>query len=123
MSTREQGSILLILSLVLAFVLTLMPLPQWLSPFRPYWVALIVIYWNLEAGRLRQLGQAFVLGLLLDLATGTLLGQHALGLVIMVFSARTVPIAYPVLPSVAAGSRHPGAVDQRPGDSFVDSGA
>lgn len=85
MSTREQGSILLILSLVLAFVLTLMPLPEWLSPFRPYWVALIAIYWNLEAGRLRQLGQAFALGLLLDLATGTLLGQHALGLVIMVF--------------------------------------
>ncbi len=85
MSTREQGSVLLIMSLVLAFVLTLMPLPEWLSPFRPFWVALVIIYWNLEAGRLRQLGQAFVLGLLLDLATGTLLGQHALGLVIMAF--------------------------------------
>jgi rod shape-determining protein MreD len=52
---------------------------------RPYWVALIVIYWNLEGDRLRHLGQGFLLGLLLDILTGTLLGQHALGLVILIF--------------------------------------
>lgn len=85
MSTRETSQVLLWLSLALAFALTLMPLPMSFEPMRPYWVALVVIYWNLEAGSLRHLGQAFLLGLALDLATGTLLGQHALGLVILVF--------------------------------------
>jgi rod shape-determining protein MreD len=85
MSGRETSQVLLWLSLVLAFALTLMPLPTLLEPARPYWVALMVIYWNLEAGAMRHLGQAFLLGLALDLLTGTLLGQHALGLVVMVF--------------------------------------
>ena len=85
MSSRNQGSSLLLLTLCLGLALTVMPLPQVVEPARPYWVAMILIYWNLESGRLRYLGQAFVLGLALDLLTGTLLGQHALGLVILVF--------------------------------------
>jgi rod shape-determining protein MreD len=82
---RGQGGGLMVITLVLGFVLTLMPLPVVLEPMRPYWLALMVIYWNLEAGSMRHLGQVFLLGLLLDIMTGTLLGQHALGLVIMVF--------------------------------------
>lgn len=70
-------------SLVLVVVLAVLPLPEWLQPLRPYWAALVLIYWNLEAGRLRHLGEAFALGLVLDLFTGTLLGQHALSLVII----------------------------------------
>lgn len=83
MSRSSPASRALMLSLVAAFVLTLMPLPDPLSPARPYWVALVLIYWNLEAGRLRHLGQAFALGLLLDLMTGTLLGQHGLSLIVI----------------------------------------
>ncbi len=85
MSSRANSSWLMNLTLFLALALTLMPLPEVLQPLRPYWVALIIIYWNLETGRLRHLGQAFLIGLVLDLATGTLLGQHALGLVVLVF--------------------------------------
>lgn len=83
MSMRHPLSRVLTLSLIAALVLTVMPLPDALAPARPYWVALVMVYWNLEAGRLRHLGQAFVLGLLLDLLTGALLGQHALSLVII----------------------------------------
>lgn len=85
MSGREPSALLLGVSLALAFALTLMPLPAGIESMRPYWVALVLIYWNLEAGSLRLLGQAFLLGLALDLTTGTLLGQHALGLVVLVF--------------------------------------
>lgn len=85
MSGRDSSQLLLWVSLVLAFALTLMPLPAPLEPVRPYWVALVVIYWNLEAGSMRHLGQAFVLGLVLDITTGTLLGQHALGLIVLVY--------------------------------------
>lgn len=83
MSRRTPGNRVLVISLLAAFVLTLMPLPLAVEPVRPYWIAMVLIYFNLEAGQLRLLGQAFVLGLLLDLLTGTLLGQHALSLVII----------------------------------------
>ncbi len=83
MSRREQGNGLLLTSLVMAIVLTIVPLPPMLAPLKPYWVALVMIYWHLEAGRLRHLGQAFVLGLVVDLLTGSLLGMHALSLIIL----------------------------------------
>ena len=85
MSVRDESNGLLLLTFALGFALTIMPLPPVLDPMRPYWIALVIIYWNLEAGRMRHLGQAFLLGLLLDVVTGTLLGQQALGLVILVF--------------------------------------
>jgi rod shape-determining protein MreD len=73
------------LTLLLGLMLTLMPLPRVIEPARPYWLALFVIYWNLEGGRLRHLGQAFLIGLVLDVCTASLLGQHALSLVILIF--------------------------------------
>jgi rod shape-determining protein MreD len=85
MSQRESENRLVALTLVMGFLLTMVPLPDVLQPFRPHWVALVMIYWNLEGGRLRTMGVAFLLGLLLDLMTGTLLGQHALGLVILAY--------------------------------------
>lgn len=83
MSRRERGQWTLLASLLAVVVLTLMPLPAAAEDARPYWAALVMIYWNLEAGRLRLLGQAFIGGLVLDVLTGSLLGQHALSLLII----------------------------------------
>lgn len=85
MNQRASDRLLLPASVVAALLLSLMPLPEAMQPLRPHWVALVLIYWNLEGGRLRAMGSGFVLGLLLDLVTGTLLGQHALGLVILCY--------------------------------------
>lgn len=80
MSRRDW---LMPVSLAAAVVLAIVPLPAWLAPLRPFWAALVLIYWNLEAGRLQHLGQAFALGIVIDLVTGALLGQNALSLVII----------------------------------------
>ena len=72
-------------SILLALVLGLLPLPQVLQPLRPYWLALVVAYWVLEAPDKAGLGLAFVAGLLADLAFGSLLGEQALRLVVMAF--------------------------------------
>jgi len=73
------------LTLASARALTLVYLPPALDIFRPYWVALVLIYWCLESQDLVTLGKAFILGLLLDLLGGSLLGLHALSLVILVY--------------------------------------
>lgn len=79
------GRLLPVLSLLLAMLLTIVPLADPLSAWRPYWVALVLIYWHLETRHLRALGHAFAIGIVLDLVTGSLLGQHALSLVIINF--------------------------------------
>jgi rod shape-determining protein MreD len=83
MTSREASNWTLVLSFAAVIALTLAPLPDPVSPARPYWAALVLIYWNLEAGRLRHLGQAFAAGLVIDVLTGSLLGQHALSLLII----------------------------------------
>ena len=74
-----------VLVVAAAILLTLAPLPGVLDPLRPYWVALVLIYRALEVTDGVSLGMAFVIGLLLDIFTGSLMGMHALGLVIMIY--------------------------------------
>ncbi|HVF33993.1 MAG TPA: rod shape-determining protein MreD [Candidatus Saccharimonadia bacterium] len=72
-------------SVALALVLTLMPLPDALRAAKPFWVAIVVIYWALESPERMGLGRAFALGLVADLLTGSLLGEQALRLVVLAF--------------------------------------
>ena len=85
MNSRRDRPVVLIVTLVVAIVLTLVSLPPALDAMRPYWVALVLIYWCLETQGMITLGIAFSIGLLLDLLTGSLLGLHALSLVILVY--------------------------------------
>ena len=85
MIARRDRLSIIFATLAVALVLTLIPLPPTLDMLRPYWVALVLIYWCLETRGLISLGLAFGLGLVLDLVTGSLLGLHALSLVIIVY--------------------------------------
>jgi rod shape-determining protein MreD len=83
--SRARNPWLLPLSIVFALLLGLLPLPVGLQPLRPYWLALVVAYWVIEAPERAGLGFAFAMGLLADLAFGGLLGEQALRLVVMAF--------------------------------------
>ncbi|PJK07841.1 rod shape-determining protein MreD [Lysobacteraceae bacterium NML08-0793] len=76
---------LMLISVLLAVVAMLIPLPAQISPLRPYWLALVVVYWGLEAPDKAGLGFAFFAGLLADFAYGTLLGEQALRMVMLLF--------------------------------------
>jgi rod shape-determining protein MreD len=82
--SRESAS-LVFLTITAALLLSLLPAPAVLEPFKPYWVALVIIYWSLETRGIISLGLAFLVGLVLDILSGSLMGLHALSLVIMVF--------------------------------------
>ena len=84
MSRPRRGWILPV-SIILALLLGLLPLPGMLQPLRPYWLALIVAYWVIEAPDRAGLGFAFAVGIIADLMFGGLLGEQALRLVIMTF--------------------------------------
>lgn len=85
MIARRDRPGVIVFTLVAAIVLSLLYLPPALDVLRPYWVALFLIYWCLETQDLITLGKAFAIGLLLDLLSGSLLGLHALSLVILVY--------------------------------------
>ena len=74
-------------TLVFALLSMLVPLPGVLEPFKPYWPALVLLYWSLESEDRVSLGLAFGVGLCADLLDGVLLGEQALRLCALTFIA------------------------------------
>ncbi len=74
-----------ILTLVLALILTLLPMPDWTVWLRPAWVLLVLIYWVINAPSHVGVGIAWIMGIILDLLNGTLLGEHALALTMVIY--------------------------------------
>ena len=83
--SKGTGRFPVILTIILAIMLTVLPLPDWADPFRPDWVALTLIYWAMMLPRTWSVGSAWIVGIVLDVAQGTILGQHALALCFIVF--------------------------------------
>lgn len=81
--TGRHGTWVIVVSLAMAFILNLVPVPEWADRLRPQWVALVLLYWCMALPERAGVGVAWVMGLLLDVARGTLLGQHALAMSLM----------------------------------------
>lgn len=71
------------LSLLLALLLNYLPTSAW--PGVPDWLALVIVFWSVREPRLVGMGVAFLLGLAMDVADASLLGQHALGYVLAAY--------------------------------------
>ena len=82
------------LCLLLAMVLTAVELPPgfpaWLGWLRPDWVALVVLYWVIAVPQQVGMVTAWLSGIVVDSITGNLLGQHALGLVLIAWAGLTL---------------------------------
>ena len=74
-------------SLLVAVLLTAVPMPDWAAVWRPSWVALVLIYWCMAVPRSCGVVVGWSVGVLLDVMLGSLLGQHALGLTVVAFLA------------------------------------
>ncbi len=74
-----------LVSYIAAFMLAIMPMPDWLTEFRPDWVTLVLIYWAMATPASVGVIAAWCSGLLLDVSYGTLIGQNALGMVLVIY--------------------------------------
>lgn len=83
--SRSRGGFIILVTFALAMVLTIVPLPESLIQLRPDWVGLTLIFWCLALPYRISVGSGFIVGLLLDVLTGTLLGQHALALSLIAY--------------------------------------
>ncbi|MEO7386037.1 MAG: rod shape-determining protein MreD [Gammaproteobacteria bacterium] len=73
------------LLVVVALVAEALPLPAAVAPLRPAWTTMVVIYWSLMWPGRFGVFSAFLVGLLVDVAQGSLLGQHALSLSLIAY--------------------------------------
>jgi len=86
--SRDRGSrrLPVIITFIVGLMLTVMPLTDSVEPFRPDWLALVVIFWAMHLPRTWSVGSAWIIGIVLDVSYGTLLGQHALALCVIAFA-------------------------------------
>lgn len=74
-----------LITIIGAFMLAIMPLPDWAIEFRPDWVTLVLIYWAMALPTNVGVTVAWFAGLLLDVSYGTLMGQQAAGMVLVIY--------------------------------------
>lgn len=83
MNIKSNGMILF--SFVMAFVLSLLPLPIWVREIRPEWILLVLTYWQLALPYRISMLMIFSLGIFVDILQGSLLGMHASAFVIVAY--------------------------------------
>ena len=76
------------ISLFVALLLNFLPTSAW--PWMPDWVALVLVFWSVREPRRVGMGIAFLLGLIMDVADGSLLGQHTLAYVLASYAAAAI---------------------------------
>ena len=83
--SRGTRRLPVVITLFVGLMLSIMPLPDGAEPFRPDWLALLLIFWAMQLPRSWSVGTAWIIGIVLDVSYGTLLGQHAVALCVIVF--------------------------------------
>lgn len=76
---------MMIMLIFIGMVLQIIPIPDWAVWARPSWVFMILLFWITTASHRFGILFAWILGLLMDLLTGTLLGQHAFVFTVIAF--------------------------------------
>ena len=93
-----RGRWAIAVTFVSALLLTALPMPESVAIWRPAWVALVLVYWCMAAPERVGVVVGWTAGLFLDVMTGTLLGQHALGLSVVAYLAHRTHRRVRVLP-------------------------
>ena len=75
----------ILLSLIVAVVLNFIPTASVL--WIPDWIALVLVFWSIREPRHVGMGSAFLLGVAMDVADASLMGQHALAYVMITYLA------------------------------------
>lgn len=76
------------LSLLLSVFGNMIPLGN--LPGVPDWTALVLLFWCIREPLKISMGVAFVLGMVIDVADGSLIGQHALAYVLLAYAGNTL---------------------------------
>lgn len=84
-SGRANNGWLIWLTLLLALLLSVAPMPYSMELGRPLWLGMVIAFWALALPHRGGMAAAFGCGLMLDVLAGNLLGQNGLPLLLIAF--------------------------------------
>lgn len=83
----KASMIPLLSSILIALMLSIIPLPGQTIWLRPAWLAMVLVYWGVKLPSKMGIIYAWILGLLLDIMLASLLGEHALAIALVIYLA------------------------------------
>ncbi len=97
---KSNGVWVIILSFFLAYLLAIVPFPEWAMNYRPEWVPMVLIYWVMALPYRVGIGSAWCAGLILDILKGSVLGLNAIGLVIVAYVTSSIHLRFRMFSSI-----------------------
>lgn len=85
MRQGPHGIWVIALSFMVAYLLAIVPFPEWAMNYRPEWVPMVLIYWVMALPFRVGIGSAWCAGIVLDILEGSVLGLNAMSLVIVAY--------------------------------------
>lgn len=98
-----HSAIAIAVTLFTALVLTFLPMPDWTVWFRPAWVLLVMIYWAMATPYRVGVGVAWLVGMILDLLNGSMLGEHAFAMTVVIYFVSGMHIRMRMAPMLQQG--------------------
>lgn len=84
-NSRSQQCWVIYVTLLIAIILMILPLPDILRLGRPEFVVMTLIYWAMALPQRVSIGIAWFTGLVMDMTTGGQLGVHAFAYAMAIF--------------------------------------
>lgn len=97
-STQKDPFFIIIISMIIASVLTVYPLPYEIAGWRPHFMLILTLFWVMCQPSWCGVWFAFTMGIFTDLLLGMPLGANALCFVILSFSARLLTREFAYIP-------------------------
>ena len=98
MSDGRISRLRVTLTVIVAVIFAVLPLPEPINAARPDLLLLLVIYWALSAPRIAGLMFAWFCGLAIDVLKGIILGQHALAFLVVAYITHKNQLRFRVFP-------------------------
>lgn len=83
--SKSRNRSVIVATIILAMILTILPLPDSIRLFRPEWVLMTLIYWAMALPNRVSIGVAWVTGLLMDVMLGSAFGVMAFSYAFAIF--------------------------------------
>jgi rod shape-determining protein MreD len=83
--TRGEPRWAVTFTVLLALIVQVIPLPDWLALVRPSFIGLVIIYWSIFAPHAGGIFAPWLAGLALDVFKGDVLGQNALAMALIAY--------------------------------------
>ncbi|MTI64514.1 rod shape-determining protein MreD [Methylophaga sp.] len=84
-TAESRNGFVIVITLIIAMLLMLVPLPDTARFFRPEWVVMTLIYWAMALPHRVSIGIGWLTGLLMDAMMGTTLGIMAFSYALAVY--------------------------------------